>query len=599
MRITTSSLVPSQLPEFIREDYPTFVAFMQAYYEYLDNQGVVLQDLVDLDNTLDDFIVHFKKELAINVPTDLQVDYRFLLKNVKDLYLAKGSEASYKLLFKLLYNKNVSVQYPGQKMLRASDGRWQQDTSVFIKIAKGTPDLIVGHLVDVVKPDTVIKVLINRTENVEIEIDRVVQLSDNIYEFFIERNFFGDIAVGDVIRYKTEFAGTVVATTGSLKVKQSGSGFTPGMLFELKNGSGVRSVLKITRVDGNGGILSAEFIKFGVGYATDFTISLDPLNNFLYASNASSQNTISIVPGGVNIFDYTDGNSEQGYVNLVDYSTSTYWDGTYAGTTLREFSATPTAVFTANEALGIVEVSLGSIAKYPGYYTSNAGFLDDDIYIQDSKYYQSFSYVLRIDERLSTYRDAVRTIVHPAGVALFGEYEISNNFDISLSLQSLVRFLALSFTDEFTTSSDSIKFAIEKYLTESISGDDGTYHFDISKVLADSLDTPTDLPTFATSKVLSDSFDTPTDSAAILTGKSLTDSLSTPDDSVYTFNTGKALSDSLLTPTDTTALVTAKYLTDSTTSEDDSGYVAKNPYSQGGYFAITPIIYDNTIETTF
>jgi hypothetical protein len=485
-------------------------------------------------------------------------------------------------------------------MLRASDGRWQQDTSIFIKIAKGTPDLIVGHLVDVVKADTVIKVLVNRTENVEIEIDRVVQLADNVYEFFIERNFFGDIEVGDVIRYKTEFAGTVVATTASLKVVQSGTGFTPGMLFELKNGNGVRSVLKVTRVDSNGGILSAEFIKFGVGYATDFTVSLDPLNNFLYSTNASSQNTISIVPGGVNIIDYTDGNAEQGYVNLVDYTSATYWDGTFAGTVVREFSASPTAVFTTSESLGIVKIALGSIARYPGYYTSNAGFLDDDIYIQDSRYYQSFSYVLRIDERLSTYRDAVRTIVHPAGVALFGEYEISNDFNISLSLQSLVRFLALSFTDQFTTTSDgSITFDIEKSLTESVTEDDSVYHFDISKPLSDSISTPSDSASLLTSKPLSDSISTPSDTTVLDTSKALADSISTPDDSLYALATGKALSDSISTPTDATVLTTTKYLNTDSTTESDSGYVAKNPYSQGNYFDITPIIYDNTIDATF
>ena len=31
-----SSLVRSQLPEFIRADYDTFVAFLEAYYEYLE-----------------------------------------------------------------------------------------------------------------------------------------------------------------------------------------------------------------------------------------------------------------------------------------------------------------------------------------------------------------------------------------------------------------------------------------------------------------------------------------------------------------------------------------------------------------------------------
>ena len=43
-----------------------------------------------------------------------------------------------------------------------------------------------------------------------------------------------------------------------------------------------------------------------------------------------------------------------------------------------------------------------------------------------------------------------------------------------------------------------------------------------------------------------------------------------------------------------------KYLTDTETmSEADDGYVALNPYSQGGYFSIHPIIYDNTVDATF
>ena len=36
-RRTLSSLVASQLPEFVREDNQTFVAFIEAYYEYLQN----------------------------------------------------------------------------------------------------------------------------------------------------------------------------------------------------------------------------------------------------------------------------------------------------------------------------------------------------------------------------------------------------------------------------------------------------------------------------------------------------------------------------------------------------------------------------------
>jgi hypothetical protein len=43
-----------------------------------------------------------------------------------------------------------------------------------------------------------------------------------------------------------------------------------------------------------------------------------------------------------------------------------------------------------------------------------------------------------------------------------------------------------------------------------------------------------------------------------------------------------------------------KYLEDTETmSGADDGYVAKNPYSEGGYFSIHPIIYDNTVDSKF
>ena len=103
-RIKLSNVVSRQLPEHIREDYPTFVAFVEAYYEYLQAQGVDFTTIRDIDTTLESFIGQFKKELAYNLP-NIAKDERFLLQNIKDHYLAKGSEASYKLLFKLLFNK--------------------------------------------------------------------------------------------------------------------------------------------------------------------------------------------------------------------------------------------------------------------------------------------------------------------------------------------------------------------------------------------------------------------------------------------------------------------------------------------------------------
>ena len=620
MRVNTSSLVPNQVPEFVRADYPTFVAFVEAYYEYLDQQGVDLKSLRDLDQTIDTFIQYFKKELAINLPSDIKVDEKFLLQHIKDQYLAKGSEGSYKLLFRLLYDKNAQLDYPGRQMLRASDGKWQQDVSIFVNVVIGTPDLIDGKLVDVIKPNRTFKVLIDRRQYVEVEIDRIVQLSDNTFEFFIDRKYFGNIDVGDQIRYKDEFVGNIVSTTSKLDIIQKGTGFKAGQLFELKNGSGVRSILKVTRVDGDGAILSAEFIKYGIGYQTDFALSINSTNDYYTSTNDSLLSSVIILPGAVEVTESTRGFAEQGYVNLVDYAYTYvatpsphldyYWDGTYAGSVIREFAAEANAgVQVSTETDAIVKISLGSLAKYPGYYSANDGFLSDAIFIQDSRYYHIFSYVLRIDERLASYKTAVKTMIHPAGTALFGEFEVFNNFDISVALESLVKILALSLSDSVKTDLGEFYYKdFEKVLSDtSIISE--SYTFSMEKPLDDET-TISESATKLVGKSLiaghlindgvttdSESISTPTDSiTAKDVGKPLSDSISTPTESITAIDFGKAVSDSISTPTDSTVLQTAKYLTESDIGTlSTSGYIAKNPYSQGGYFATTPIYYNDEI----
>jgi hypothetical protein len=597
MRTLTSSLIPNQVPEFIRADYPTFVAFVEAYYEYLDQQGVDLKSVRDLDETLDNFIGHFRKELALHLPKEITVDEKFLLQHIKDQYLAKGSEGSFKLLFRLLYNKPVQVQYPNRQMLRASDGRWQQEISMFVKVSLGDPSLIDGKLVDVIKPNRVIKVLIDRRQYVEIEVRDVVQISTDVYEIFIDRKYFGDIEVGDQIRYKEIFAGTIVATTSNLEIVQKGTGFNEGQLFELKTGAGVRSIVKITRIDKtNGAILSAQFIKFGIGYGTDFTISISSARDYTsklqeQLVNLTNIADVTIGSGAVTIKENTKGFAEQGYINIVDYTTATYWDGTYVGENIREFAAEGLGGLLIDiETPAILKIKLGALAKYPGYYSSNDGFISDAMFIQDSRYYQAFSYVLRIDERLDSYTSAVKTMVHPAGTALFGEFDINNEFDISVELESLVKTLGLSLKESVLISDGLVTFFMEKSLYDSpIITDAPTWIF--IKSLADTA-TITDAAALTTGKSFTDSINTPTDSSAILFGKLLQDSPTILDD-IINYQLGKTLTDSQ-SIVDSPAITTNKYLEDYSyaSAYQEEGYVALNPYEEGNYFEVAPILYN-------
>lgn len=133
--LKTSLLVNRQVPEFIREEYPLFITFLEAYYEFLEQkQGTQINDLTaqakqlrylaDVDESIAAFEDNFFNTYANLLPKDVQVDKAFLIKNVLPLYLAKGSEKAFKLLFRMLFNDEVEIQLPKNAVLRASDGKW-------------------------------------------------------------------------------------------------------------------------------------------------------------------------------------------------------------------------------------------------------------------------------------------------------------------------------------------------------------------------------------------------------------------------------------------------------------------------------------------
>ena len=142
--LKTSLLINRQVPEFIREEYPLFITFLEAYYEYLENQqGIQINDLVtkskdiryinDVDQSIDDFEQQFFNSFAPYIPSNnLAVDKGFLIKNVLPLYLAKGSENSFKLLFRFLFGQELELRYPKNEILRASDGKWNVESSLKI-----------------------------------------------------------------------------------------------------------------------------------------------------------------------------------------------------------------------------------------------------------------------------------------------------------------------------------------------------------------------------------------------------------------------------------------------------------------------------------
>ena len=136
--LKTSILVAQQVPEYISDEYPLFISFLEAYYEFMEEaQGIQKNDVLtlsknmryvsDVDASIGAFEKSFFNNFASLIPRDVEVNKETLIKNVLPLYISRGNEKSFKLLFRLLFNDEVDVILPKNNVLRISDGKWTVD----------------------------------------------------------------------------------------------------------------------------------------------------------------------------------------------------------------------------------------------------------------------------------------------------------------------------------------------------------------------------------------------------------------------------------------------------------------------------------------
>jgi len=101
--------------------------------EYRGNPIQNIQQMLeyaDVDNTLYDFLDNMRDQFMVSLPETLAdgISKRDLIKNIKDLYAAKGTSEGHKLFMRILLGETAEIFYPNTYMLRMSDGDWRQKT---------------------------------------------------------------------------------------------------------------------------------------------------------------------------------------------------------------------------------------------------------------------------------------------------------------------------------------------------------------------------------------------------------------------------------------------------------------------------------------
>ena len=510
-----------------------------------------LLELANIDSTITKFLDNFRDSFLDGVVDNLVsgVDKRKLTKNIRDLYISKGTRKGHELFFRLLFNEDATITYPNENMLRTSDGVWTTRKLMRIREISGDVTELIGQTVSgrtsgaTGIPVSSIGIRENFTDIVELEIDTDTQsgtfqagetvtgtstvsdqdVSFEIYSIIVD----ADVSVTDEGQYYTagqavniQSSGSTTATAeinnvGSGSVNQilidnAGRGYAVGDPINFSNtgtdGVGIAAEvqvvggavapesgdvaeygmsledhiiledetqilmgdsyhgLKIVLEDDTfadlsvpnerGAITDIRLINGGNGYTklpviTSITTSLGQNAKLLPISTSGigSVQDVKITNFGFNY------NSAPNFIPfrhaIIKGVTGTFQSGdaltSHSGTvsdydsSRQLLSLNTTAnlvdgntVTTAGASATIAQIDtptitpqVGTIATTSGEFLGERGKVSSDVMrIQDSFFYQDYSYVVKVGESINTWRNAIKRTVHPAGWAVFGEVSI-------------------------------------------------------------------------------------------------------------------------------------------------------------------------------
>lgn len=469
--------VKNVLPEFVREDFPQFVTFLDKYYEWMDQVGnpsqlLLNNNVVDIDQATDSTIKQWAAQLAVDVPETVLIDKKTLYKNLKNLYETKGSKQSIQMFFRFLYGEEVTVEYPQEQILVPSDGRWIVDHAIRVSPVNGDYNRMLldyaGKLIDInYYKSTGSVVQIVRIPATCLRSELIAYTYPPVYELIID-NESGTLDVpgpgAGAIIIPTVSGGAIT----SLTITNAGAEYSSNPNIIVR-GDGTGAVVTVIVTEGK--ITSASVIDGGSGYTTaELDINTDLIDTFVSLRGADQvsghdgdvlRTLTSVVTNSYtganpkfNIGDIIgvneSGDDGRGYATNYfagDYTLvsgknnafirvegvdatglPTSWSIINAGSGFKQNST----VLTVTSKYGIaiqITIHTGYLYNYPGKYLDDRGKLSDVNRLQDNYKYQKYSYVIKSSIQQDKWNKSLKELVHPAGMEVFGDLIIKHEID--------------------------------------------------------------------------------------------------------------------------------------------------------------------------
>jgi hypothetical protein len=473
------------------DNYPLYQAFIDLYYAFVlqrqqaGGEVVYHSAKLDVDRTLDVEVDKFYSIYAKDLPQSIAYDKRNLVKILNQIYEAKGTENSLKLLFRLIYNEDVQVSYPNENVLIPSSGRWKKEKYFTCHVQLG-----------VSPPENSRLVFSNEKGDFSIIVTGMEMLDENTCRIrfsSLERVY---IPLEQIVTHtdgeNTYFIGKVIPSPQKLRILRAGKYWKKGKALVIPGR--IRDTVAVISSVGPGGVITGlEILEYGIGHDLNQVSIISP---FPRKPTGSMQDIgfeiTSINPAAVgagfpdhpgvtyhhqlNIEDYVDGIGDDvsglvaGYTHN-SYFLSYYLLEDYIGTV--EFTTSTrtapsiddvgrdTDIKTWQESLALIMYEHDSLVDMKGKYSGDEGQLSNQlIKVQDSYFYQAFSYLLESIQDPKAYKK-MADLFHPAGTKRFSGYikQIDEALQYEFRRAFLVDTIVLREHMSFADSRPAILFA--------------------------------------------------------------------------------------------------------------------------------------------
>ena len=269
-----------------------------------------LFEYADPDNTVDHFLNAFRDSFMESIPTSLAsgVSKRNLIKQIRDLYAAKGTSEGHKLFFRILLGQEAEIYYPEKDMLRLSDGNWSKP--IIIRCTSDTsgavPADMVGKNITGASSGTKAQIISEFTFQQDNESITEFSLREDTIEgsgFTISETFTGISETEDInMQFTIQGIVTKISVTDSGLLYSKGDSLTVDTA--VGNGNVTAEVSEIT----SGGVSDVFVDSSGTGYKVGDAIKFTAVS--ADADSVDARAFVSVVGGRLSTEDSTDSTAE-------------------------------------------------------------------------------------------------------------------------------------------------------------------------------------------------------------------------------------------------------------------------------------------------